>query len=327
MNTPRSSKPEAGNKYYIRRASGGYSGCIKGSPTDPISDVLANCVGFANGFINELEDKGREIVPLNCNAENFIERAISYGWSIVQEPVVGGVMVFKKGATLSGNDGAGHVAGVYAKPSPTQVKTAESGYGGKAFWTATRNKGNGNWGAGADYTYRGCIVPRYWKPSNPEPTPVPTPSDKFNIGDKVVINGPLYVSSNAGEAVGNTGDRITIITRKNPGSAHPYNTSGDLGWMNESSIRTYVDPTPVPEPTPTPEPVPTGLQVGDCVEIIAHGNGSSNGNANVAHGIGWTRYITKIYEGRPYPYQVGNKGLTDGANTTGFYKETALRKK
>lgn len=323
MSIPRSTKPEKGNKYYIRRASGGYSGCIKGKPTDPISDVLANCVGFCDGFINEVEGKNKEVIALTCNAENFIERAIRYGWSVVKEPVVGGVMVFMKGSTLSSKDGAGHVAGVYAKPNSTQVKTAESGYNGRAFWTATRNKGNGNWGAGSGYTYRGCIVPRYWKPT---PEVKPSSDDKFNIGDKVVVNGPLYVSSNAEKEVGHVSEKITEITRKNPGSAHPYNTKGDLGWMDESSIRTYVEPTPEPV-KPTPEPEVTGLQIGDCVEIIGHGNGSSNGNSNIAHGIGWTRYITKIYKDRPYPYQVGNKGLTDSKNTTGFYKETALRKK
>ena len=170
MKSPRSTRPTKGDKYYIRKASGGYSTCIQGKPTDPNCDVLANCVGFACGFYNEQNDLGYEKYHLNCNAENFIERAIASGLSVVKEPVVGGVMVWQKGATLSGSDGAGHVAGVYAKPSDTQVKTAERGYGSSAFWTATRNKGNGNWGAGSGYTYRGCIVPLNYNPNPPTPS-------------------------------------------------------------------------------------------------------------------------------------------------------------
>ena len=44
---PRTTKPEAGNKYYITRENGGYSDAIKGNPTDKDCDVLANCVGYA----------------------------------------------------------------------------------------------------------------------------------------------------------------------------------------------------------------------------------------------------------------------------------------
>lgn len=158
MTNIRTTKPGAGNKYFIRKANGGYSTCIQGKPTDANCNVLANCVGYACGAFNEECNLGYEKYWLNCNAENFIERAIALGLSVVKEPVVGGIMVWQKGATLSGNDGAGHVAICTKKNSDTQVKTAESGYGGTAFWTATRNKGNGNWGAGSGYTYRGCIV-------------------------------------------------------------------------------------------------------------------------------------------------------------------------
>ena len=49
----RSSKPESGNKYYNTRSVGGYSTCIIGKPTDAGCNVLANCVGYANGAFNE----------------------------------------------------------------------------------------------------------------------------------------------------------------------------------------------------------------------------------------------------------------------------------
>ena len=63
------------------------------------------------------------------------------------------------------------------------------------------------------------------------------------------------------------------------------------------------------------------LKIGDTVRIINTGNGSSNGDSNIAYGIGWTRTILNIYEGRAFPYQVG-----DSTGTTGFYKETSLEK-
>ena len=73
--------------------------------------------------------------------------------------------------------------------------------------------------------------------STPTPDPTPAPAQKFNIGDRVVINGNLYTSSNAKSPAGSVSNRTTNITRYSAGAAHPYNTTGDLGWMNESDIR------------------------------------------------------------------------------------------
>jgi hypothetical protein len=166
------------------------------------------------------------------------------------------------------------------------------------------------------YSFRGFI----YNPAvgdTPTPTPTPGASSKFNIGDKVIISGPLYVNSNATEPSGSVSGKITTITRKATGAAHPYNTEGDLGWMDESSIQAYN-----PTPTPTPVPAPTGLKVGDTVKIIGTGNGSSHGTSNTAYGIGWTRQVLRIWDGRAYPYQIGN-----ASGTTGFYKAEALQKK
>ena len=57
------------------------------------------------------------------------------------------------------------------------------------------------------------------------------------------------------------------------------------------------------------------------IQIVGTGNGSSYGTSNTAYGLGWTRQILGIYEGRPYPYRVGNS-----TGTTGFYKASALQK-
>lgn len=154
----RTTKPEAGNKFYITKSKGGYSSCIQGSPTDSQCNVLANCVGYACGRFNEIIGS-MKYPALNCNAENFIERARNtYGLEISPVPTLGGIMVWQKGATLSGNDGAGHVAVVEKIIDSNTIYTSESGYGSSAFWNSTRRNSNGRWGLGSGYTFRGCIV-------------------------------------------------------------------------------------------------------------------------------------------------------------------------
>lgn len=153
--TMRTTKPGAGNKYYIRKASGGYNGAIKGSPTDSECDVLANCVGYAVGRFNEIGGWGSCKYLSPVNAENFIQ--YKGDLEVGQEPRLGACAVWQKGATLSGSDGAGHVAIVEKVVSATEIITSESGYGSKAFWTQTRKKGDGNWGQGSGYKFLGFI--------------------------------------------------------------------------------------------------------------------------------------------------------------------------
>lgn len=170
----RTTKPEAGNKYYNTQSKGGYSTCIVGKPTDAGCNVLANCVGYSCGAYNEELGLGYEKYHLNCNAENFIERAIAAGLSVVSEPVVGGIMVWEGLGSL-----AGHVAMCTYKNNANSVNTAESAYGGSSFYTTTRSNSNGRWGMNSNYRYRGCIVnPNY--PPQPEPTP-PSPSGDGNV--------------------------------------------------------------------------------------------------------------------------------------------------
>ena len=205
----RKTKPIAGDKYFVRQASGGYSTCVKGKPTDKDCDVLANCVGYACGAYNEQLGLGYEKYHLNCNAENFIERAIASGLSVYQEPMVGGILVWQKGETLTGKDGAGHVAICIEKDGDT-IRTAESGYGSNAFWTTKRTNKNGKWGAGSAYKYRGCIAPVGYKPEpkpvEPEPIPEPPKPEpkpvvkEFKAGDTVIVNGVGTASSDGSGA-------------------------------------------------------------------------------------------------------------------------------
>lgn len=320
--TMRTTRP-ANNKNFITRGSGGWNTCIKGSPRYQYADALANCVGYASGRFNEIiniarETSGCTYTTLNCNAVNFKERAEAAGLQTGSTPRRGAIMCWGK------EGDAGHVAIVERVNSNNSVYTSESGWGSSSiFWNSTRTNNNGRWGCGAGYYFR-CFI---YLPDDvqkaidaeepkPTPTPAPTPSDKFNIGDKVVINGALYVSSTASSPAGSVSNKVTNITRKAPGTAHPYNTTGDLGWMDESSISAYSEPTPAPTPKPRP------LSVGDTVEIVGTGNGSSYGTSNTAYGIGWTRQILKIWDGRSYPYQVGNS-----TGTTGFYRAEALKRK
>ena len=320
--TMRTTRP-ANNKNFITRGSGGWNTCIKGNPRYQYADALANCVGYASGRFNEIINIARETTgctytTLNCNAVGFKERAEAAGLKTGSTPRRGAIMCWGKEGS------AGHVAIVERVNNSNSVYTSESGWGSSAiFWNSTRSNNNGRWGIGAGYYFRCFIylpddVQKAIDAEDPTPTPQPTPSDKFNIGDKVVINGQLYGNAdgdNPGKTVSN---RITNITRIAEGHPYPYNTTGDLGWMAESSISPYI-PTPTPNPTPTP--TPTELKVGDTVKIVGGGRASSYGDKPVAGGIGWTRTILKIYKGRPYPNQVGNK-----TGTTGFYKDDALKK-
>lgn len=65
---------------------------------------------------------------------------------------------------------------------------------------------------------------------------------KYKIGDKVILKKgtPLYKSSNAPSySSKTTSEKVTNITRIATGSRHPYNTTGDLGWCDESYITPF----------------------------------------------------------------------------------------
>ena len=65
---------------------------------------------------------------------------------------------------------------------------------------------------------------------------------KYEIGDKVILKKgtPLYKSSTETSYTSKTDKEITTnITRIATGSRHPYNTTGDRGWCDESYIMPY----------------------------------------------------------------------------------------
>ena len=179
------------NKYYIRKVTGGLNGAVAGEPTQPYANVLDNCVGYANGRYNEsINDPDLKGVvkafkyQLTCNAENFIESAKRQGLKISSTPIEGGIMVWQKGATLSDNDGAGHVAFVERVYDDGSIMTSESGWGSWAFKTVRRDNSNGRWGQNSLYKFRGCII----NPSIENPKVVPVPKlDVDGIGGTCTV--------------------------------------------------------------------------------------------------------------------------------------------
>lgn len=153
------------NKYYIRTVTGGLNGAVAGRPAISGANVLCNCVGYSNGRFNEIcndPNMTGTYLPfkyqLVCNAENFIESAKKQGLQISSTPAQGGIMVWKKGKTLSGSDGAGHVAVVEEVYEDGSILTSESGWNAWAFKTVRRYNTNGRWGQASGYTFRGCIL-------------------------------------------------------------------------------------------------------------------------------------------------------------------------
>lgn len=145
----RTTKPN-NNPYYITTDKGGFSKCIKGKPTDKGANVLANCVGYANGRFAEIMDENKIKYQFIMNAENFVKYAKQWGLEISDVPTLGGIMVFH------GTKNGGHVLIVEGFKGDA-IYTSESSWNGKAFFNKTREKIN-CWGMGKNYKFLGCIV-------------------------------------------------------------------------------------------------------------------------------------------------------------------------
>lgn len=92
----------------------------------------------------------------------------------------------------------------------------------------------------------------------PEPTPEPTPTTKYKVGDVVNING-VYVSSTSTEKLVPLVTRGTI-TKVIASARNPYLLDdGNIGWVNDDCI---VGDTPAPAPAPSGD-----IKVGDKVTL------------------------------------------------------------
>lgn len=400
------------DKNYMVKGSGGWSTCIKGSPTDAHANVLANCVGYASGRFNEIINLARgtakcTYTSLNCNAENFVERAQNAGLKTGSTPKRGAIMCWKCG-TLKSGDGAGHVAIVERVDSNSQVYTSESGYGSsKPFWNQTRSNKNGRWGLSSGYDFR-CFI---YLPDDvqkliddgPQPAITPTVDrDEFKNQLKTidVMNVRVNIETTS-PSLGKVqvGSLYNYYEEKQGKSSKWYAITPEkdqwiAGVNNNGHKYCEIMPAKTPEPTPEPEPEPvpewpkyhtvsktdtlsgiakkyygsgnaahynfiakannisnpniihagqiliipkyeasivplplpdektTELKIGDKVKIVGTGNGSVYGTGDIAYGLGWERKVLKIWDGKAYPYQIGNNGIT-----TGYYKKEALQKK
>lgn len=241
----RTTKPEKGNKYYNTKANGGYSNAIKGSPTDKDCDVLSNCVGYAYGRFNEIGGYGSCKYLSPVNAENFIQ--YKGNLEVGQTPKLGACMVWQKGSTLSGSDGAGHVAIVEKVISDTEVLTSESGWGSSTpFWTQTRNKGTGNWGQGSSYKFLGFI----YNPAVSDGTkPTENGGDsatnelKYAVGNIVDFIGTVHYKSSTATNGNSCTPGVAKISAVSKTAKHPYHlireTNGGstvYGWVDANTI-------------------------------------------------------------------------------------------
>ena len=169
-----------------------------------------------------------------------------------------------------------------------------------------------------------------------------TDSLKVTVGDSVVMGEQIACMGDTGDSKGNhlhfeiyiggssTKYRVDplLLTYVFPDQITSQGETKDLvKYYNpeEPAIPEETEEPVTPEEPVIPEAPKYKYPVGTRVKITGQGNASSYGTGNTARGIGWVRYVTAIHEGRPYPYQVGNKGSTRSKDTTGFYKEVSLK--
>ena len=215
----RTTKPSK-NPYYITTDKGGFSKCIKGKPTDASANVLANCVGYANGRFAEIMDENKIKYQFIMNAEVFIKYAKQWGLEIKDVPSLGGIMVFE-GIDSKTKKRAGHVLIVEELRGDGIIYTSESSYGGKAFFNKLRNKKENNWGMGKNYKFIGCVV-------NPKIGFVPYNKNEFVAGKNYKTLFDMYVRNGAGVNYGVklvkqlTPDGQKNATSKNPNALAVY---------------------------------------------------------------------------------------------------------
>ena len=213
------------NKHWIS-AYGGFNGLSPYYAEDTNTGLtIPNCVPFAYGYWHCLGDctEPKELKLSPFNANSFWTYPDGYERSSTVAKI-GAIACWAGGA-----DGYGHIA-IVTKVNGDTIETLNSAYKSTIYYTRTLTRPF-NFGT---YKFQGFIYCPFVQP-NPEPKP----EYKYNIGDDVVINGDLYRSSMADKPAGYIYDRVTTITRLAKGSKHPYNTTGDLGWMDEKDIKPY----------------------------------------------------------------------------------------
>lgn len=155
----RTTIPEKNNKYFLRKANGGWNPCVAGNHAPYKGSVIHNCVGWTTGVINEALSVGSCKYGGDMDAERFYAKLKKQGWKASSAPVAGelNVMCWRKGSATKHSDGAGHVAPVLEVLSQTSVVTSEDGWGYTKLAQKARKKGKGNWGQNSTYTFQGFM--------------------------------------------------------------------------------------------------------------------------------------------------------------------------
>lgn len=130
--------PKPNDPFFNTAANGGVSTCIVIKNCAYGLNTLPNCVSGAVGSFNKAgcADIAKPVFKyLNYppNAENILEYAQKQGLPTSMIPEVGCIMVFRKGATLNSNDGAGHVIFVNQIDADLTVHSSESEYNGRTW--------------------------------------------------------------------------------------------------------------------------------------------------------------------------------------------------
>ena len=256
--TVRTTKPTKANLEYVTSGTGGWSGCIKGSPTDSQANVLSNCVGYASGRFNEAYNEmfgttGCKYYYLNCNAENFVERAQAKypNLKFSSDPVVGSILCWRRGSTSSSSDGAGHVEFVEKVYDNNTIMTSASNYGGTAFYTNTRKRssGTGGWGLNSPYAFRAFI----YDPAMQIKVPVPVERDEW-VDQVEVMEKSLRVRTKASlsaDILGTCSVGFFNVSDKATADGYNWCKIGDDAWIAiiEDTSR-FIAKKPYEEPQP-----------------------------------------------------------------------------
>ena len=233
---PRLTRPESGNKFYITISNGGYSSAIVGNPTDKWCNVLANCVGYAFGRMNEIAQNIKMTILAPRNAERFYDIALEQGLVVSQTPMIGACAVWQKGPTRDpeGKDGAGHVAVVEQVINDGEVITSESGYNCKTiWWTQTRKVGaDKNWGMGPDYKFLGFIL----NPAIDANTRIDDGSGTIDTSYliRLEVGTPIYSINGtivAQKSKITTGTKYTIVAEQTVGDKKYGKLKSGAGWV------------------------------------------------------------------------------------------------
>ena len=179
---PRLNKPESGNPYY-NQAPKGYSNCIKGNPLDKGCNVLANCVGYVTGRMNEETNEGKMLFLGSMNACSIFDYCKKHGLETGTTPRVGAIGCYK-----GGSDKLGHVFATEEVYNENKILKSESQHNYFIFKTKKVSKGtDGNWGMGSSYKFQGFVY-------NPHIVKLAEPVERNESIDQLkVIKGKLRI--------------------------------------------------------------------------------------------------------------------------------------